>query len=183
MVDTSVPEHEEEVGPSRTQRRAARKDQMGRLEALADRLTTLSERAFERLALDPETTWEVHQLAALSPGSAFLRQRRRLARRLREHDLEAFERRVDDAEGATVLGRAPAHRLERLRRDLIKGEEDVLHRLLEEHPEIDRQRLGQAVRAARKEAATGEAGRRFKELFQIMKGMGLGQPAPIPEPE
>ena len=182
MVDTSVPEHEEEVGPSRTQKRAARKDQMGRLEALADRLTTLSERAMQRLALDPETEREVRQLGDLGPGGALSRQRRRLARMLKDHDLDALERRVDDAEGHTVLGRAPAHRLERLRRDLLERGDDALRELFEAHPDVDRQRLGQAVRAARKESAAGAPGRRFKELFKLMKAMGLGQP-PSADPE
>lgn len=181
-IDTSVPEDEVEVGPSRSEKRAARKDEKERLETLGERLTTMTQRAFESLALDEETVREVRMLASLGQGSALTQQRRRVARVLRAHDLDELERRVDDAEGATALGRAPAHRLERLRRDLLKGSDEVLHRLFDEHPGVDRQRLGQAVRAARKEAATGVAGRRFKELFKVMKAMGLGEAPSDSEP-
>lgn len=181
-IDTSVPEDEVEVGPSRSKKRAARKDEKARLEALGHRLTTLPQRAFESLALDGETVREVRTLAAMGLGSALAQQRRRVARMLREYDLDELEQRVEDAVGGTMLGRAPTHRLERLRRDLLKGSDEVLRQLFEEHPGVDRQRLGQAVRAARKEAAKGAAGRRFKELYQLMKEMGLGEAPEEPGP-
>ena len=176
MVDTSVPEHEEVVGASRGEKRAVNKDRQARLEAVALRLTILTPRALTSLDLGEDIESEVRLLISLSAGqrSALVRQRRRVASLLRPLDLDETERRVEEAAGATAQTRASTDRLERLRRQLLEDGDGVLARLFEEHPELDHQRLRQAVRAARREAEGGSTGRHFKRLFQIMKELGLG---------
>lgn len=60
----------------------------------------------------------------------------------------------------------------------LEGGEEALKALCEEHPDLDRQRLGQAVRAARREAKGGVPGRRYELPFQVLRELGLGQDAP-----
>lgn len=173
MVDTSVPEEEDEVGASRSTKRVERREVQDRLEALGARLTTLTERGFASLELGEEIANELAQLMALSSGSALARQRRRVAALLRGHDLDDLERRVHDAARGISVNRV--HRLERLRRELIEEGDEAASRLFDKHPDLDRQRLGQAVRAARREAEGGVPGRHHKHLFQVLKDLGLGQ--------
>ena len=178
MVDTHVPEHEEDVGPSRSKQRAVRKDQQGRLESLANQLAELSDRARARLELDEPIEREVRALALVDPGSAMARQRRRVATLLRALDLDDLEARVHDVViGANAAAEGVTRRLERLRDQLLEGD-DALEPIFDEHPTIDRPRLHQAVRAARREAEAGPRGRRYKQLLKLLRELGLGQPPP-----
>ena len=175
MVDTSQPEHEVEVGPSRSERRAVRKDAQARLEAVGLALTRLTPAALAGLQLGEELGDEVRRLAELGPGSALARQRRRVAGLLRHLDLDALEREVAEAGGATAQRADTSHRLERARRELIDGGDAALAELLDAHPSLDRQRLRQAVRAAQREVARDEPGKRYRELFQLLKELGVGE--------
>jgi len=177
MIDTSVPEHEEVLGTSRSEQRVVRKDQQSRLEALAKRLTTLTPRALAGLEIGEQNEAEVRLLATLSVGDRgpATRQRRRVASLLRPLDLDEMERRVEEAAGSTAQTRASTDRLENLRRRLMEEGDEAFGRLCEEHPGLDRQRLRQAVRAAQHEAEAGARGPQFKRLFQVLKQMGLGQ--------
>jgi ribosome-associated protein len=93
---------------------------------------------------------------------------------LRELDIDALEQSTEEAAGANAQSAASSYALERLRRELIEGDA-ALERLFDERPDLDRQRLGQAVRAARREAAAGTSNKRFKELFKLLKTLGLGE--------
>ncbi len=172
MVDTSTGEFDGEQKPSRSEQRIERKALQARLEALGYRLTRLSTGDLAKLDLGEELEREVAALATVRVGSARARQRRRVAGLLRAFDLDAFEERVEQAAGATAQDPA-ANRLERLRKRLMQSD-DALSELCDEHPGLDRQRVRQAVRAARAEAETGTMTRRFKALYQLLKELGLG---------
>lgn len=174
-VDTSVPEHEEEVGPSRSKQREARKALKARLESIAFNLTRLPERALSRLELGDAIDDEVGQLREMSVGPAFARQRRRLVGLLRELDLDELEGQIEIVEGATHPTQASTYRLERIRRSLMENDPRVMEELIDGHPHLDRQRLHQAVRAARQEAAAAKSTRKFKALYQLLKELGLGE--------
>lgn len=173
MVDTNVPEHEELVGDSRTKKRVERKGLQSRLEALGNRLAGLPLRVLVSLELGEELEADVRMLSTLESGSALTRQRRRVAGYLRELDLDALDQRIEDA--VNGISQNTVHRLERLRRELMEGGEAAIEALCEAHPDLDRQRLGQAARAARREAEAGAPGRRYKLLFQVLRELGLGQ--------
>ena len=174
MIDTSISEEEEGEYPSRGDKRVVRRREQNRLEALGLRLTTLDARTLESLELGDTTEQAVRHLATLSHGSALPRQRRRVATLLRVYDLDEIEARVETAIGAIQPSHASTHRLERLRGELLDPDKDALTRILDERHDLDRPRLQQAVRAARGEAKKGTRGRRYKELYQVLKEMGFG---------
>jgi len=91
MIDTSLPEAEEEVGPSRTKKRAKRKDHAARLEALATTLARLPNERRARLALEGDLADAVQMLSTIKKGSGMARQRRRVAGLLRELDDDALD--------------------------------------------------------------------------------------------
>ncbi|MFT5355528.1 MAG: ribosomal 50S subunit-associated protein YjgA (DUF615 family) [Polyangiales bacterium] len=97
MVDTHTVEEDEEVGPSRTQLRAGRKDDQARREVLAMMLAKLHEPVLLRLKLGEDIEKEVRTLARLSHGSAMSRQRRRVAGSLRVRDLDEVEALITSA--------------------------------------------------------------------------------------
>lgn len=97
MFDASG-EREESDGEefvSRSKKRAARKDQQARLEALAVRLAKLSPAKRAPLELDEVTERELGVLQGMKAGSALARQRKRVAGLMRHLDLDDLEKRVE----------------------------------------------------------------------------------------
>jgi ribosomal 50S subunit-associated protein YjgA (DUF615 family) len=107
MVDTSIPEEDVEVGPSRTDARKERKAHQARLETLATRLAALPSERLPAFELDEPTAKAVLQLANTRKGSALARQRRHVAKLLRPFDLDALEARLDGI--SRKPGRSPNH--------------------------------------------------------------------------
>jgi len=95
MIDTSVPEEEEAVGPSRTDARKERKAMQARLERLAVRLAAVPLDQLPRFGLDEPAAKAIAELASTKRGSALARQRRRVAGLLRSMDLDALEAALD----------------------------------------------------------------------------------------
>lgn len=61
------------------------------------------------------------------------------------------------------------HHLEQLRDDIIAQGDDVINRVLAEHPELERQKLRQLSRQANKEKAASKPPKSSRELFQYLK--------------
>ncbi len=172
MIDTHLPEGSEELGPSRTQRREVRKRTQASLDSLAKLLASLPAKPLAALGLDPALTEAVRTLATIAPGSALARQRRLVAKLLREHDLDALEQRALLSVGRTPDDGGRAQRLEHWRARLLDEGDAALAELCREHPDADRQQLRQAVRAAIAERGEAKSTRRSKALYQLLKSLG-----------
>ncbi len=61
------------------------------------------------------------------------------------------------------------HQIELLRDELIAKGDARINTLLEQHPNLERQRMRQLVRQAAKEVEQEKPGKGFKELFQYLK--------------
>lgn len=107
MIDTSVPEEEEEVGQSRSKARKELKEHQARLETLATRLAGLPAERRKAFDLDEHTEKAIAILAGAKKGSAMARQRRAVAKLLRLADLDAIEARLDTI--SRKPGRNPRH--------------------------------------------------------------------------
>ncbi len=96
MIDTSIPEGEEDDGyVSRSKRRAERKDNQARLEKLANTLAKLPAQALAKLDLDEEIQREALAFGQIRKGSGLARQRKRVAGLLRTLDLDELEAALD----------------------------------------------------------------------------------------
>ena len=62
-----------------------------------------------------------------------------------------------------------AKKFEELRTQLIDGGDSAINPLVELHPNIERQKLRQLVRQAKKELSQEKPGKSYKELFQYLK--------------
>lgn len=180
MIDTRVPEHEEEVGPSRTERRAQRKRTQADLDDLAERLAALPSPTLSALGLEAAVVDSVRLLARLDPGSARVRQRKFVRRQLRGRDLEALSEQVERAAGeGPRTGRQQW--LERWRAHLIEGGDEAIAALLSARPDADRPRLRAVVRAAVAERAAGRTGPKFRAVYRVLADLGDPLP-PLPDP-
>ena len=68
-----------------------------------------------------------------------------------------------------VAGNARMHKLEQLREKLIADGDEAINALLGEYHELDRQKLRQLVRQAKKEREGNKPPTAFRELFQYLR--------------
>jgi len=153
---------------SRTDVRRELRDSLKRREAIANTLASMDEKQLARLELAPKLLDDVRLFARLGKGSALARQRRQVTRTLGEYDFEEIERKLAVLEG-DVRRDPHHHRIERLLGELLEDGDEALTRFLSEHPDADRQRLRQAVRAARAERDADKGKRKRTALFRMLR--------------
>jgi ribosome-associated protein len=166
---------EEDYGPSRTQQR---RDALAVL-ALATQLVEMQPSRLAKLALPDDVRDEIARTRRITAHIAHKRQLAFLAKVMRRYDDEAFAAvRAELGENREKQRQenAAMHRLEAIRDRLIEDTDDKdLATLIEEYPDLDRQRLRSLIRQARIEkAAPNKPPRAYREIFQLLKE--LGQP-------
>jgi len=166
---------DEEVPPSRSQVRRERKQAKAELEALAKELAALSPKALPRMGLDAELEGAVRILGGMQRTTGMARQRGFVIQLLRRLDTQPIVARLHEFQGTGATD-AQQHQRERWRSRLLDEGDAALHEFLSAYPVADRQRLRQAVRAAIAEQSSGASGKRFKELYQLVKEAMLNQP-------
>ncbi len=179
MSDTN----ESEYGPSRSQQR---RDALAML-ALAGQLVEMPPSRIARLRLPEDVLHEIGQTRRITAHIARKRQLQFLAKVMRRHGEEAF------AEARAALGEnrekqrqetAAMHRLEALRDRLIEeAGDEALTRLINQHPDMDRQRLRNLVRQARLERDKARPPKAYREIFQMLKEMQAAAESAVEEGE
>lgn len=154
--------------PSRSQRR---REALATL-ALAEQLVALPPARVDALDLPDEVREEIVNVRGISAHGARKRQLAHLARLMRRHEDAAF------AGARAALGddrqrhrreTAALQRVEALREDLIDGKPGVLTALVDQYPQMDRQRLNALIRQARVERKRDKPPRATRELFRLLR--------------
>ncbi|HEY8049279.1 MAG TPA: ribosome biogenesis factor YjgA [Ramlibacter sp.] len=159
------------------------------VQKLGERLITLREDLFDRLAL-PEKL--VEALAEMKRITNFEGRRRqsqyvgKLMRNLDEAQLQAIRDALDEQHNGSARDTMALHEAETWRDDLI-AKDDALERWMAQHPGTDTQQLRALIRQARKDApADADAvsrglaprhGRAYREIFQLVKQELQGEDA------
>ena len=112
-------------------------------------------------------------MRAIRPSGARKRQLKFCLKQLRDVDLAPAEAYLDDRRARQLAVNQAFHRLEQWRDRLIEEGDGVIGELRETWPRLDRQRLRQLARDARREREHGKpagAGRRlFRYLRELME--------------
>lgn len=96
FVPASEPDATEDFyGPSRTEKRAERKEVQDTLDWLTKELCSIAPPRLAELALEPEHVAEITALRNMRKGGALARQRRYVASLLRAYDLAELSAKVD----------------------------------------------------------------------------------------
>lgn len=165
----SIPE-EEQVPPSKTQRKRA----MEELQALGEELVELSSDRLRKIELPEDLRAAVREAQRMvRHDDARRRQLQYIGRVMRDVDAEPIRRALAVVRGESAEETGKLHRLERLRADLL-ADEKVLYDLTQEFPSIDLQHLRSLRRAALLEQAQGKPPRSFRAIFQLLREL---QPA------
>ena len=105
----------------------------------------------------------------ITTRSAGKRQRKYIGRLMRSVDIAPIIQILDEVDEEHTLEAQNFQDLERLRDDLVEGNQSALDDLLDRYPHADRQRLMQLVRSARKEKEQGRPPKNYRLLFAYLR--------------
>ena len=164
------------LSPSRSQNRREALEVL----ALGEKLVGLSEAQLAKLPVPESLLPHIRECKRITSHIAHKRQLQFLAKQMRREDDETLEAIRDalDEKGETARREVAAmHRVEAWREKLIDGGDAALAELLDEHPQADRQHLRQLVRNAIEERNRNKPPRAFRELYQELREVLLGDAA------
>jgi ribosome-associated protein len=158
---------EEDLGPSRSQRRreALAVFDLGRA------LVELSDAQLAHVPLSDELRDLVIDSRRITANIARKRQLQFLAKHLRKHEdeLPAIRAALEHDRDGQRRETAKLHRIEAWRDRLIAGGDEALEQFLAEHPDADRQRLRQLARRARDEQTRDKPPAASRELVRTLR--------------
>jgi ribosome-associated protein len=160
-------EMNEDVEKSRTQlkKEAADLKKMGR------RLVELSNDQLKRMALPDVLMEAIKAVRLMKSRGARRRQMQYIGTLMRAVDAEPIKNALLEIEQGAYLQAKEFHRIEAWRDQLIAGDDALLDEIVATFPNVDRQRLGQLVRSARKEKARNAPPKSARNLFRYLKGL------------
>jgi ribosome-associated protein len=149
------------------------------LKELVKELIELPDWHLDRIPLTERNRAEIVTARDLS-RSALQRQLRYLVRRIEgSEDISAIRSAVDDPPAIPDDDEAPSE-VEEQAAELIAGDNDLLGRFIDDHPELDHRKLRRLLRAARKERKRGPEAPRTaaQELVEYLISQGMSQADP-----
>ena len=158
-------------GPSKSEL----KRQMTERQKLAELLAALSSDALKTIPLDEAIKKAVAETNKIKSFEAVRRHKQylgKLMRALDDEELEAIQRRLDAIQGVSKAETAKLHFLESYRDRLIANDE-AFTKMIEQYPDMDIQNMRTLIRNARKEKEQNKPPKAYREIFRVLKEMGL----------
>ena len=140
---------EEDEGPSKSEL----KRQMTERQKLAEVLAALSSDALKTIPLDEAIKTAIAETNKIK-------------------SFEAIQKRLDAIQGVSKAETAKLHFLESYRDRLIANDE-AFTKMIEQYPDMDIQNMRTLIRNARKEKEQNKPPKAYREIFRVLKNMGL----------
>jgi len=134
-------------------------------------IVSLSKKQREKLPLSPALV-EAMALADKLQGKheALRRHMSYISKTLRETDnVPDIQAMIDLLLNKNNQADVLMNKIERIRNELISTGDEKANELLDKYPSLERQKLRQLIRQAKKEAAAEKPAKGYKELFQYIK--------------
>lgn len=137
---------------------------------LGEELVNLGKSALDKTPMDDELRDAVNAARDMHRKKpSYKRQLQFIGKLLRSRDTAPIEEALENIKGQQLQAKAHFHLLEQLRDSLVNDGDKVLQPLLEEHTHLDRQRLRQWIRQAKKERESNKPPKAYREIFQYLK--------------
>jgi ribosome-associated protein len=162
---------EADEGPSKSEL----KRQMTERQKLAEVLAALSSDALKTIPLDESIKNAVAETNRIKSFEAIRRHKQylgKLMRALDDEELDAIQKRLDAIQGVSKAEMAKLHFLESYRDRLIANDE-AFTKMIEQYPDMDIQNMRTLIRNARKEKEQNKPPKAYREIFRVLKEMGL----------
>jgi ribosome-associated protein len=163
---SSPPESVEPEFKSKTQlkRDAEAKQQ------LATRLVNLSDANLAKIPMDEELAEAITTARKINrKKDGFRRQLQFLGKMMRSIDTQDIENAINALGNQHLQANAHFHYLERARDSIVSKGNEAIESLLQQHPELERQKLRQLQRNAAKEAKQNKPPAAAREIFKYLK--------------
>ena len=160
-----------EEGPSKSEL----KRQMTERQKLAEVLATLSSDALKTIPMDEAIKVAIAQTHQIKSFEAIRRHKQylgKLMRFLEQAELDAIQNRLDAIQGVSKAETAKLHYLEGYRDRLI-ADDAAFTKMIEQYPDMDIQNMRTLIRNARREKEHNKPPKAYREIFRILKEMGL----------
>ena len=162
-----IDEFEEEgvTRPNKTQL----KREADALFELGKRLAELDSSTLRGLDLPNELFNAIEAGKKIDSHIAHKRQFKLVGKLLRSIDTTVLQETIEKRDLQHQKGVSEFHHIEKWRDRLIAEGPAAVTAILEQHPDIDRQRLNQLVRSAAKEQQTGKPPKSARQLFKFLR--------------
>lgn len=144
--------------------KSERKRQMHRLQALGEKLVTLSIDQLNKIPMDDVLKQAILEAKNISSHGGKRRQLQYIGKLMRSTDAEPIENAINSFELKSKQSKATFHQIERWRDKLIEEQDDTVQAFLAQYPKADRQRLRQLARNAMKKISGADT-----ELFRYLR--------------
>ena len=162
---------EADEGPSKSEL----KRQMTERQKLAEVLAALSSDALKTIPLDEAIKVAIAETNQIKSFEAIRRHKQYLGKLMRfldEEELDAIQKRLDAIQGVSKAETAKLHFLESYRDRLIANDE-AFTKMIEQYPDMDIQNMRMLIRNARREKEQNKPPKAYREIFRVLKDMGL----------
>jgi ribosome-associated protein len=160
-----------DAGPSKSEL----KRQMTERQKLAEVLAALSSDALKSIPMDEAIKAAVAETNKIKTFEAIRRHKQYLGKLMRfldDEELDTIQKRLDAIQGISKAETAKLHYLESYRDRLIANDE-AFTKMIEQYPDMDIQNMRTLIRNARKEKETNRPPKAYREIFRVLKEMGI----------
>ena len=162
---------EPDDGPSKSEL----KRQMTERQKLAEVLAALSSDALKTIPLDEAIKTAIAETNKIKSFEAIRRHKQYLGKLMRcldDEELDVIQKRLDAIQGVSKAETAKLHFLESYRDRLITNDE-TFTKMIEQYPDMDIQNMRTLIRNARREKELNKPPKAYREIFRVLKDMGL----------
>ena len=152
--------------------RTQKKREAQELQALGEKLVTLSKEELKELNLPEELHTAILDVINMNRREAHRRQMQHIGALMRKVDSESIRTAIDSSASRQYQKDREHKRLEDLRDGLIAGNIDLQQGVLTDFPKANRQHLSQLIRNARKEVEKNKPPKSARVLFRYLRDLG-----------
>lgn len=159
-------EHQEPEIKSKTQL----KQESQALQKLGESLVSLSSASLAKIPLDDELADAIALARKIDKKKEGHRRQLQLVGKLmRSRDVAPIQSALEHLQMAHLQTTKSFHKIEDARDKVLTGHDATINSLLNEYPELDRQKLRQFARLAKKQREENKPPKASRELFQYLK--------------
>lgn len=160
---------EEEIDDEHYISKSQAKRDVEEMQKLGGKLVKLSHKTLQKFNLDERLLDAILLAQTIHSNSAGRRQIQLIGKLMRHADIEAIRLQYESYQNQAVEANAHFHKLETWRDRLLIEGDSAINELLKQYSELDRSRLRQLLRNAKKDSEQNKPPRSARELFQYLK--------------
>jgi len=158
-------------GPSKSELKRL----MTQRQKLAEVLAALSSDALKTIPMDEAIKAAIAETNKIKSFEAIRRHKQYLGKLMRfldDEELDTIQKRLDAIQGVSKAETTKLHHLESFRDRLIANDETFTN-MIEQYPDMDIQNMRTLIRNARKEKEVNKPPKAYREIFRVLKDMGI----------